>query len=506
MRSRVGPGVGVTALATATAVLLRLPFLGHAPYPDEGGLLIVAEQWHGNGPWLYGHLFVDRPPLLLLFWKLALELGGLLAARLLTLVAVAMVVVVAGRCGHLLGGRRGTTWSVAVAAALVANPTLGVLEVNAELLGAPLTLLACLALVTVATSAGRGRQHRRRDDLLVLLAGTSAAGALLMKQSLADGLVFGAVLATTAGLSRQWPWRRALRVLVLGVVGAAVPLAATALWAATRGPGLHTLWYTLYQFRIDASAVIVDQPSTRTQHRLGMLVVLAVVSGIAVVALPGLWALRERLRRADPVTVAIVAMLGYEIVAVALGGSYWPHYLLGLVPGIVLLVGAAAGSAELRPRAVAVGLVFVVGSALVVSTVRAAAYEPPALGQRSQLAGWLRDASLPGDTGTVTYGHADILEAADLTPRYPYLWSLPMRTLDPRLDRLVRQLNGHRAPTWVIRVSALNSWDLDPHGRVQRGLDRHYVLAATVCGVPVFLHADHLRPLPAPPLGCTPAT
>ena len=55
--------------------------------------------------------FIDRPPLRLLFFRLADALGGLLA------------------------GRRGATWSAPVGAALVSNPVLCALEINAELLG-----------------------------------------------------------------------------------------------------------------------------------------------------------------------------------------------------------------------------------------------------------------------------------------------------------------------------------------------------------------------------------
>ena len=41
-----------------------MPFLARPLSPDEGGFLLVASQWE-PGTSLYGHYWVDRPPLLM---------------------------------------------------------------------------------------------------------------------------------------------------------------------------------------------------------------------------------------------------------------------------------------------------------------------------------------------------------------------------------------------------------------------------------------------------------
>src|SRR6188472_3226410 len=107
---------GIVTLAVGLALLLRLPFLHRLAFPDEAGLLIVAQNWHEGGTNLYGTLFVDRPPLLLAFWQVADALGGVEAARLMGLLAVAVVVAAAGWIGHTLAGRRGTAWAALAAA------------------------------------------------------------------------------------------------------------------------------------------------------------------------------------------------------------------------------------------------------------------------------------------------------------------------------------------------------------------------------------------------------
>jgi len=101
------PTVRWVGLATLLAVGLRIPYLPHPLSPDEGGYLLVARQWDGAGPHLYGELWVDRPPLLLAFDRLADAVGGVLALRLLACVVVVALVALAGWVGWLLAGSRG---------------------------------------------------------------------------------------------------------------------------------------------------------------------------------------------------------------------------------------------------------------------------------------------------------------------------------------------------------------------------------------------------------------
>ena len=70
-----GP-IGNTVAAALLAVALRLPFLSVPLAPDEGGYLLVASNWHDDGPYSYGRIFVDRPPFLLLIYRLAVAFGG----------------------------------------------------------------------------------------------------------------------------------------------------------------------------------------------------------------------------------------------------------------------------------------------------------------------------------------------------------------------------------------------------------------------------------------------
>jgi len=489
--------VGIVGLAVGLAVLLRLPFLHSLAFPDEAGLLIVASNWHEGGANLYGTLFVDRPPLLLLFYQVADALGGIEAARLMGLLAAAVVVAAAGWIGHTLAGRRGTAWAALAAAALVANPMIGSTEINAELLGAPLTLLSVGCLMVGARPPVRRPLGWRRTSL-VAGAGALGAAAVLVKQNLLDALVFGAALALTAAMTGRWTWIRSRRVLVAGLVGALLPIGITAAWAATEGPGLAQLWDTLYAFRVDASHAIGSVESPANNARRLTLGWLAVVSGIAVVVAVGGTTLWRPLRGRDPLVVATGAMVGWEIVGIVGGGSYWSHYLVGLVPGVVLVVALTATRGVRTRRLGVAALAFTLISALTSAGLQAGtARAREARPDRTDVVGtWLRGAAHPGDTGTMLYGNADLLLTAHLRPGTDQLWSLPTRALDPRLVELNRQLNGPTPPTWVIGWMPINTWGLDPDHLVLATLSLRYRVVATVCGAPIYLHRGENRILP----------
>ena len=74
--------------AVALTVLLRLPYLTVPFGPDEGGLSFIARQWGSGHGSLYGAYWLDRPPLLLALFKLAVA-GGTLGVRALGAVAAA---------------------------------------------------------------------------------------------------------------------------------------------------------------------------------------------------------------------------------------------------------------------------------------------------------------------------------------------------------------------------------------------------------------------------------
>jgi len=466
LRIRSAPSLPVaTAVVLAVlAAVARLPFLDLPLSPDEAGFLIVGGQW-SPGSSLYGDYWVDRPPLIIGLFGLADDLGGATALRLMGIVAVAVAVCLAAAIGRVgaPGRRWAPTLAAATAAVFLSSPLLGTREVNGELLAAPLVLGGLLA-VLLALRRAPGGHRDRRVVAWWLAAGALATAAVAIKQSMADVAVAGVAAllwqARTRGIRRS-----AYDALALAA-GAVLTLLAIVGWAAARGTDPGALWEAVVSFRFKAAAVISgDDPEATTLRMHSMIDALVASAAPVLVLVPLLPGGRARERGPLPLLTTVVLL--WEAVGIVGGGSYWWHYLIGTVPGLVLLVVTLARH---RPGLQAVAAVVVAYAAVVAAQVDHA--YPSLDAAASRFAALAR----PGDTAVVAFGKASVLRRAGVTSPYPYLWSLPVRVRDPHLAQFTAELRSDDRPTWVvIEGTSLDSWAIDA-GTAQQELDSRYRL------------------------------
>jgi hypothetical protein len=469
------------------AVALRLPYLRTPLRSDEGGFLLVASQWH-PGSSLYGNYWVDRPPLLIAFYGVADWLGGTTALRLMGCALVFTAVLLA----HLLGrtvtrpvSRPVTAWPAVLAFALVVMPWGGAFEVNGELIALPLILLGLIAAVRAVDEAERDRRWR-----MWAAAGALGAASALVKQNFLDVLVFGTVLVLMNAWSADGmhgPPRRRRAAGQFGALGAgAAAAAATVVVGAwTRGTTPAGLWDALVVFRLDASKVIADSASEATDIRLQDLLLAMLLSGS--VALVLVFAVHVARQWRQPLVAATAALLAWELFGVLAGGSYWLHYLVGLVPGLVLaaaLIATRTGLVGLATRAV----VAYATAAAVITAPLALVTSPPSYAVPATAA-WLREHARPGDTAIILYGSPNILQAAGLSSPYAQLWSLPVRVRDPHLVQLDFVLRGPDAPTWLLATNDLATWGITST-TADAIVDHDYEAVAIVDGYTVY-HLQH---------------
>jgi hypothetical protein len=246
--------------------------------------------------------------------------------------------------------------------------------------------------------------------------------------------------------------------------------------------GLRYAWTSLVGFRGRALDVIEDHSLHAALTRAAELLGLALLTGLLpLVLLLLVGAVRARLR-GSPVAWAVGGTLVYDVVAVALGGSYWSHYLLQLAPMVALAAGVwAPGTARLRA-----GVALTVASALAATgvLVLAGARFPV---RAQDVGAWVGQSARPGDTATVMFGHADVQAATGLPSPYEHLWTLPMRAFDPHLTHLRHLVDGPRAPTWLVAWESLDPWHMDRHRRFRKAVAAHYRPVADVCGHLVYL-------------------
>ena len=87
----------------------------------------------------------------------------------------------------------------------------------------------------------------------------------------------------------------------------------------------------------------------------------------------------------------------------------------------------------------------------------------------------------PATRSSVFGGRADLQLESGLPSPYAYLWSLPMRTLDPDLAEFEALVSGPDAPTWIVEWVAVRH--LDAGGRpLEQLVQERYVEHGTACG------------------------
>jgi hypothetical protein len=490
-------------LACFATLSVHLLSLSSRLGPDEGGFAIVARHWLDGGPYLYGHVWVDRPPGLIAVFDIAQRLGPDGVRLTATAFAVCLVVAIASAAAAL-DGPEAAAWAAWVGFALGSATLLQADQLNGELVAATFVATSVAALGRCVREA---RGHRRGSATLGVVAGACAATAALMKQDIVDAFVFAGVLLLVGIATRtnRPAYRAAARIAVPSfAVGAAVPVLITVAWSFAHG-GPRALAYALIGFRADASTVMASWSWAAPLRRLDELVVLAAVTGALLLLVNLVVSHRHRLRDLDPVSWAIAATVAVELVGVLAGANYWPHYLLAFVPMLGLAAGLGASRRMPGWRWTRRFVVLAAASTALVSPM--AAIGAQHANHRAYSTGtWVAASAHPHDTLVVPYTHPNVIEAAGLEPGYPYLWSLPSRTLDPRLTLLTSRLNGAAAPTWVVRWDGLHTWGLDPGHHVDAALRAHYRPVAVVCGHTIWLHDGVDRQLaPQPSCGRHPS-
>lgn len=476
--------------AVAALLLLYVPALLVPLLPDEAGYWLVARAWDPQPDNMFGFYWADRTPVLIWMFQAADALGGPFMPRAFTAALAALMVVAAFRAARLVAGPEAARWSTAATVILLSSPAFYAWSAKSESFGVPLVMVSCwLALESL--------HHRPGWARLALTAGAGAAGMLAvgMKQNLAGGLVFGAVLLVTSVLRRDLRPRIATVLAGAGLAGAMVPVVGLLVWAEVNGVRTASMWEMIYGFRSDAFDVITRGHMSAPLGRVRDLFLLFLGTGLGVLIVLFVASSRRALAVRPAVTAAVVAMLAVDLAGIVLGGSYWTPYLVALVPATVLSVALVLVSGSLVRLLKAAVVFAAVSSALVLTyfgythvTGRSESAHATYIGRA------VGEAAQPDDTILVLYGVPEIVRASGLDSPYPYLWSLPVRTLDPDLALMRATVQGGDAPEWIVQKSRLNAWGLDDRRHLRKVLRDRYVVIGRVCGSRVWRLEAAQRP------------
>lgn len=481
------------AIAALAAFVLRLPGLTRPIRADEAGFLLVARSWDPQPDSMFGPYFVDRPPSLIALFRFSDLLGGPHFIRVVGALACALLVVSAAQTARLIADDRSARWTAVAMAAITANPLIDIVAVKGELLGLPFVMGACwLALLAL----------KHGSLWYAAGAGLLAGAAMGFKQNLVGGLVFCGVLLIASWLTGKVTRAEFARLSAAGLAGAAVPVLGTVVWALMEGVRLHTMSYAIYGFRSDAARVIAEGSAHAPTHRAWVMVSIALAAGPALMIGGFLVHIRGEWADDRAITAATLAILLVDGAALVAGASFWNDYLFALLPGTALCVALLARRASKRGRAMQV---VIAGAALSSAACLVGWLGYNAAGNQEfdevHTGEALADSAVPGDTLVVFGGRADAQFASGLPSPYRFLWSLPMRTLDPDLTDLRAVIEGRDAPTWIVEWVPFDTWSDEGGDALGRLVDERYVEHGSACGNDdrtVFLLRGVERPLVEP--------
>jgi hypothetical protein len=485
--------------------MLRFPGLFYPLGPDEAGVTLVARAWDPASASLYGDYWLDRSPVLLALVKVSDLVGGPLFLRAVAAIGCAVLVLAAAATARALlhyarvtdqrTVNRTGAWTAVLTAAVTSSAMIDPIMAKGEVLGIPFVVVS---FWLVLEAVNRPRPDAVADGLAAV-AGLAGCLAVGMKQNLFAGLLFAAGVLVGSRLTGHLTGRGLRRLGGSALVGAAVPLGATLAWAGWAAVPADDLWFAVYGFRFEALGVLSAGATAASLERALLLPAIAIATGAAL-PLVGAVVHARRLWGLDPIlTLVTASVVTVDLAGLVLGGSYWRQYLFVLVPGLVLCTALLLAVHDQIARRIRVLVVAAAVCSVTSSLVWVLAFQAgmaPAIEVSSGRA--VAAAAEPGDTIVSYGGHPDLVWASGLESPYPYLWSLQMRTMDPRLTELRVVLSGPGAPTWVVMSAPGYSWD-DLAEPIRPVLDARYTVHGRVCrGRYVYLLNDVARPPLAP--------
>ncbi|MBT5775186.1 MAG: hypothetical protein HOH95_12510 [Dehalococcoidia bacterium] len=449
----------LTLIAVASALLtlaVRLPFLDWPLTVDEAGYAYGAHWW-SQGLSLYSdELWFDRPQGIFVAYRVGMWLFGESTEAMRI---------------------HGALWSAASTVLLV--------MLAARMFDRRVALITGL-LFAVVSGAPRIEGFVANAEIFMLTAATASAYFVWGKHWFAAGLLAGIAIALkpsggAALLLGVW-WlihqRESYRGWSMLAAGTAFPLLVS-LAHGIATTGLYDYAYATLLFRLEAGGSEALLPSLAT----GSFQTLFVWAPLAAAALLG-W---RHLPKPDSQRAFLLAWFATSLVGVALGGNWWPHYFVQLIPPLSLLAAAgfvaAARNDGLSARqyltagatAPAIAFVLLVWPAATMSPDQGAIDVFP--GDRylnsSPAAAYLRAHTNPADQIYVAAIGPDIQYLAQRRSTVPYLYGQQLDEL-PGAYELVLERLGQRVAAYVVVLTWQFDSDAARGSRVLAAIDAGY--------------------------------
>lgn len=493
-------------IALVLGIATRLFFFELPMIHDEGGYALAARGWFEGTGHLYDDLWISRPQGIFVVYGITMKtIGyGVAAFRAMAWVFATLTIIAVWLFARRWTSPRNALLAVFVCTMLIGSPSLEGYTANAEIFSGMPGAFAAFWLLRQVQSGWT----RKGLIGIGILIGVST----LLKPS---GVTLWPAALLFLALTTDDPWReRAKRgawlTLGMGIVGVITLLHGWTL-------GFSDFFYATVLYRIQMQSSV----SVGILHNLqamGWMFINAAEFFLLIAAvwifrlrLPlmpvlaqapksdgPLWWLPEwirRLRTNDPGGLLLVLWMVAAIAGVFMGGDYWTHYLILVVPPVSLwlaraidgIVNALVGWRQYLTIAMFTLLLILPYGVALDGTdgIYQRLYRHPGYPAQNEVARYIRENTTPNQTIYVAFDQASIYYLSDRTPAYRHLYDQELTALPNSYGDIIAILNSDERPVYI--VSTLHPGPFPDDSRAfWREVSRFYDLEIMIDGVPIY--------------------
>ncbi len=500
-------------IALVLGIATRVFFFELPMIHDEGGYALAARGWFEGTGDLYDDLWISRPQGIFVVYGITMKIFGygVAAFRAMGWIFVTLTIFAVWLYGRRWTSPRNALLAVFLATLLMGSPTLEGYTANAEVFaGLPAAFAAFWLL--------------RQAQVKWTRAGLIGIGVLIGLSTLLkpSGITMWPAAVLFLALTTNDHWRARFSRASWVTLGLAIVGALTFLHGYFLG--FEDFFYAtvLYRFQLQSSFSVGLLHNLRA---IGWMLINAAEFFLLIVAvwifrlrLPlrpvlarapkstgPLWWLPEwirRLRSDDPAGLLLVLWIAAATAGVFMGGDYWTHYLILVVPPVSLwlarsvdgIVHALVGWRQYLAIAMfALLLILPYGVAMDgIDGIYQRLYRHPGYPAQNEVARYIRENTTPEQTIYVAFDQASIYYLADRSPAYRHLYDQELRALPDSYGDIIAILNSDDRPVYI--VSTLHPGPFPDDSRAfWREVSRFYDLEIMIDGVPVYRVKPDLR-------------
>lgn len=500
-------------IAVLLGVAVRVAFFELPMIHDEGGYALAARGWFEGSGQLYDDLWISRPQGIFVIYGISMKIFGygVAAFRAMAWVFATLTIFAVWFYARRWTSPRTALFAVVLCTLMLGSPSLEGYTANAEIFsGMP----AAFAMFWLLRQYQTGWTRKGLIGVGILI-GIST----VLKPS---GITLWPAAVAFLMLTTEDNWKASAKRSAWVTLGLTIAGVVTLLHGWTLG--FSDFFYATFLYRLQQQSSM----SVGWAHNLRAIGWMFINAAELFLAIALVWIFRMRLPlvsvlpratrspnawqrwkvafwhmcRTDAGSLLIVIWIIAAIVGITMGGDYWTHYLVLLVPPLALwlarsidgIVHALVGWRQRLTIAMfALLLILPYGVALDgTDGIYQRLYRHPGYPAQNEVARYVRENTNPDQTIYVAFDQASIYYLADRKPAYRHLYDQELRALTDSYGDIISILNSNDRPVYIVSTLHPGPFSDDSRAFWQQ-VSQFYDLETMIEGVPIYRVKPGLR-------------